>query len=157
MILVLLTLYLGYAGLRTYEYNHVYSTTQKMTYIINHINNGFPKSNKTLLQGNNFKNNDVKFSYGSGFDNKILGIEFQTQHFLVSLPACINSDDMWWNVTDSKGHQYICDNGILYTDEINEKSKRVKDKKLINLYQKEMEEFTDKFGKIMSFQIYNPF
>ena len=157
VILILLILYLGYAGLRTYKYNHTYSITQKITYIVNHVNDGFPRSNKIILQSIKFKNNNVEINYGSGFDhNKIECIEYQTQHFFISLPTNTSSDDIWWQVTDNKGHQYICNNGILYTDEINKKSKKVKDKQLINLYHKEMKEFTDKFGKHMGFQIYNP-
>lgn len=153
VILVLLILYLGYSGLKTYKYNHIYSTTQKITYIVTHVNDGFPESNKNLLQSNKFKNNDVKFSYGSGFDhNKILGIDYQTRHFWISLPTFVDPNYVCWEITSNKGYKYKCINGILYTDEINEKSK-----KLINLYRKEMKEFTDKFGKHMGFQIYNPF
>lgn len=54
-IILFFVLYLLYGGVLSYCYNHVYSTTQKITYIANHANEGFPETNKALLQSENFK------------------------------------------------------------------------------------------------------
>lgn len=150
-------LYIAYGGVSTYRYNYVYSTPQKMEYIVNHINNGFPKSNKSLLESGKFKNNHIKIYYGSGLEkDKVLCIDYETKHFWISLPVNNDSSDVWWNIMDDKGYRYIYENGTLYTNQLDKNKRKIKNKKLIQLYQKEMKEFTDKFGHNMNYQIYNP-
>lgn len=84
VILVLLTLYLGYAGVITYKYNHVYTTAQKLNYIRYYMSRGFPKTNQELLKSKIFKNNDVSFYQGDFLDADPEAINFKTKHFEVS-------------------------------------------------------------------------
>lgn len=145
IILVLLTLYLGYAGLKTYIYNHVYTTEQKLNYIYNYYaHTGFPITNRNLLENKIFKENDVKYYPAKPLDPNTKELDFNTQHFGVS---CIS------------GGSVIIVNGFYYkNNKLYEipSWKKVNDKKDTQLLNKELKEFTDKFGKYMGFQIYNP-
>lgn len=74
VIFSIFLLYIAYGEILTYRYNYVCSIPQKMEYITNHINNGFPNSNKQILQ-----NNNIIVKYGDGFDSpNIQYIEYDT-------------------------------------------------------------------------------
>ena len=146
VILVLLTLYLGYAGLKTYIYNHVYTTEQKINYIRHYyINTGFPRTNEQLLKSKIFKNYNVEYYPAKPLDPDVMSISFRTKHFDVSC-SCGG------NVLINGGLYYYENNNIYDSDS----DKKIKDKKDTQLLNKELKEFTDKFGKHMGFQIYNP-
>ena len=144
VIIILFVGYFGYAGYRSYLYNHVYSTNQRLSYIYKHLDDGFPKTNAQILMGKEFKDNDVKIQYGTLLEPGDT-IRFCTRHFDVKYYG----DDA---LIDGV-YYYKQDDSCLYNFEID---KKIKDDKLNHLCRKELREFTDKFGKHMGFQIYNP-
>ena len=147
IILILFVLYLGFAGLRTYRYNHVYTTAQKLNYIRSYyMNTGFPQTNEKLLKNKIFKENDVRYYPAKPLDSNTKELDFNTKHFDVS---CICGGNVMIN-----GGRYYYENNKLYE---NPSWKKVDDKKATQLLNKELKEFTDEFGKHMGFQIYNPF
>ena len=87
-----------------------------------------------------FKKNHVEIHYGTLLESG------DTSHFDIKYygnDALVNSV-----------YYYKQDDDCLYDAEIN---KKIKNNKLNHLYKKEVEEFTDKFGENMNYQIYNPF
>ncbi|MGX5378050.1 hypothetical protein ACWCL1_07400 [Ligilactobacillus sp. LYQ135] len=141
VILILLMLYLGYAGSHNFMYNHVYTTTQKINYIRNYyMYTGFPRTNEKLLKSKIFKNNSVEYSPA-----KLLDPDAMAKHFDV---ACSGGGLIMIDY-----NHYYKDNNIYDYDSGN----KVEDKKTTQLLNKELKEFTDKFGKNMGLQIYNPF
>lgn len=145
VILILLMLYLGYAGSHNFMYNHVYTTAQKINYIRNHyMYTGFPRTNEKLLKSKNFKDNNVEYYSAKFLEPGTENLDFNTKHFNI---ACVGG------IIIIEG-SYIYKNNNLYDYYSGEK---IKDKKETQLLNKELKEFTDKFGKHMGLQIYNPF
>lgn len=144
IILILFVGYFSYAGCRSYLYNHVYSTNQRLGYIYKHLDDGFPKTNAQILIGKEFKDNDVKIQYGTLLEPGDT-IHFYTKHFDVKY---YGGDALVDGI-----YYYKQDDSCLYNSKMD---KKIKNDKLNHLYRKELREFTDKFGKHMGFQIYNP-
>lgn len=106
---------------------------------------GFPRTNEKLLKSKIFKNNSVEYSPAKPLDPDATAISFKTKHFDV---ACSGGGLIMIDY-----NHYYKDNNIYDYDSGN----KVEDKKTTQMLNKELKEFTDKFGKNMGYQIYNPF
>lgn len=154
LMLLGMTIELFLGEKRLYNYNHKYSTDERLTYLANHCKYyGFPRDNFEVLKSNDIVAKD--FEHFPESDGCTLYLS--TKHFDFKIPLYGGGEIEYIYDRVNKKNMVINYNGdYCYSNDINTDGPLV-DKKTVKLMKKELNNKMDEIGQKLNYQIYNPF